>query len=73
MAYKVKKTVTEGDFFIEHRCQKFPETFEGKWKKVGVFIESNPSAFIFFSDFQKSKTYLGNHWSDLDDLFGVCA
>jgi hypothetical protein len=44
MAYKVKKTVAEGDFFIEHRFQKFPETFEGKWKKVGVFIESNPSA-----------------------------
>ena len=44
MAYKIKKTVVLGDSFIEHRYQKFPETFEGKWKKVGAFVHSNPSA-----------------------------
>ena len=44
MAYKVMKTVVLGDSFIEHRYNRFPETFEGKWKKVGVFVHSNPSA-----------------------------
>ena len=44
MAYKVRKTVVLGDSFIEHRYNRFPETYEGKWKKVGVFVHSNPSA-----------------------------
>lgn len=44
MAYRVNKTVVLGDSFIEHRYQRFPENFVGKWKKVGAFVHSNPSA-----------------------------
>ena len=43
MAYKVKKKVTEGDFFLEHQFSEFPQTFVGKWKKAGVLIENNPT------------------------------
>ena len=41
--YKVKKTVVEGTHLIEHRYQAFPETFVGKWKKIGVSVRDNPS------------------------------
>ena len=43
MPYKVNKTVIEGEFFEEHQYDLFPTTWEGQWKKSGVFIENNPS------------------------------
>ena len=41
MKYKIKKSVSGGESFIEHSFPEFPESFIGLWKKCGQQIQVN--------------------------------
>ena len=59
--YKIIKQVVQGEYYQEHRFKSFPETFVGRWKKVGVQVSPRCEKMLTcdycFEDYEKRVSY----------------